>query len=132
MAERRETPDILGAVLGGETSHEAGKQASQHDSKPVRRQASKTAKPKAGKPASQKTSTPAEPEAKSTKATFYLSGGTLDALEDALYQLRKLAGQDRSRVTKSALVEAALVAALSDLAKKGPASQLASKLVDQH
>lgn len=132
MADRRETPDILGAVLGGDAPKDAGKPASQHDSTPARRQASKTMKPKASKPVGQKTSTPAEPEAKPTKATFYLSGETLEAMEDALYQLRKLAGQDRSRVTKSALVEAALEAALSDLERKGATSQLASKLVGQH
>lgn len=123
MADRRETPDILGAVLGGDApATSTSKPASQHDSKPARRRASKTA--------SQKASTPADqPASKPTKATFYLSTETLEAMEDGLHQLRKLAGKDRSRVTKSALVETALVAALSDLAKKGPASQLASKLV---
>ncbi len=130
MADRRQTPDILGAVLGGDAPKDASTPVRQHDSTPARRQTSKPAKPKTSKPASQKATTPAEPEAKPTKATFYLSGETLDAMEDALYQLRKLAGQDRSRVTKSALVEAALVAALRDLEAKGPASQLASKLVE--
>ncbi len=131
MADRRETPDILGAVLGGDAPKDAGTPVHQHDSKPARRQTSTPAKPKASKPARQKATTP-EPEAKPTKATFYLSGKTLEAMEDALYQLRKLAGQDRSRVTKSALVEAALEAALSDLERKGATSQLASKLVGQH
>lgn len=131
MADRRETPDILGAVLGGDAPKDAGTPARQQDSKPARRQTSTPVKPKTSKPARQKATTP-EPEAKPTKATFYLSGETLEAMEDALYQLRKLAGQDRSRVTKSALVEAALETALSDLERKGATSQLASKLVGQH
>jgi len=124
MADRRETPDILGAVLGGEAPESTSKPASQHDSKPAIRRTSK--------PASQKASKPVDQDAgKPTKATFYLSTETLDAMEDGLHQLRKLAGKERSRVTKSALVEAALVAALKDLEKKGPASQLAGKLASQ-
>lgn len=108
MADRRETPDILGAVLGGDPPKATSKPAKRRASKPVD-----------------------QPASKPVKATFYLSTETLDAMEDGLHQLRKLAGKDRSRVTKSALVEAALVAALKDLEKKGPASQLASKLVSQ-
>ena len=123
MPERRETPDILGAVLGGEApAKTTSKPVHQHDSTPVKRRTSK--------PVSQATSTPEDQDAgKPTKATFYLSTDTLEAMEDGIHQLRKLAGKGRSRVTKSALVEAALVAALSDRAKKGRASQLASKLV---
>lgn len=119
MADRRETPDILGAVLGGDAPEATSKTVSQHDSKPAKRQASKpaTAKKTATRPAT-------KPEGKPVKATFYLSPETLEKLEDGLYQLRK-AG---TKATKSGLVEAALVAGLAELEDKGPKSRVAGLL----
>jgi hypothetical protein len=130
MADRKQTPDILGAVLGGEPE-QASKPVSQHDSKTVKRQASRPARQT--KVADQPDSKLVNQQAgKPVKATFYLSAGTVDLLEDGLHQLRKLAGQaDRSRLTKSALVEEALRLLLLELEAKGPGSQLASKLVSQ-
>lgn len=130
MADRKQTPDILGAVLGGEPE-QTSMTVSQHDSKTAKRQTSKPARQKkvADQPDIKLVSQQA---GKPVKATFYLSAETVDLLEDGLHQLRKLAGQaERSRLTKSALVEEALRLMLLELEAKGPGSQLAGKLVRQ-
>jgi len=102
MANRKETPDILGTVLDK--------------------------KPKASIPARQNTIKTVSHNAiisdNKVKATYYLSQQVIDALEDAQYQLRKMAGENRSRVSKSFIVETALRMALEDVEKKGENSRL--------
>lgn len=121
MAERKELPDIMGGLLGGKPKPARAEEpqptpgaAPEPASKPVRQRA----KPKA----------PPPPEAEEKiKATFYLSQEAVDALEDGWLQLRRLAS-DRSAVSKSAIVEAALEIALEELAKQGAESALARRM----
>lgn len=66
------------------------------------------------------------------KATFYLSPSTLDALEEAWLLLRRLAIlDDRSRVSKSLIVELSLLASLQELKEKDKESLLARRLARQ-
>ena len=127
--KRKETPDVLGEILGEIPARpEAEEQpASQPTSKPARRQAGKTARKPAKKPAP----APMVEEPK-LKATFYLSPSTLDALEEAWLQLRRLAIlDDRGRVSKSLIVEMSLLASLQELKEKGEESLLASMMARQ-
>ncbi len=73
-----------------------------------------------------------------TKATYYLSEETLQALEEALPKLKRLAGglrhkEKRRLVTKSLIVEAALQIVLAELAEgeeAGTHSPLAKKIME--
>ena len=67
------------------------------------------------------------PKRKSKAATFYFDPALLDRLELTWLDLRRELGS----VSKSAIVEAALVAALDDLDKSGTASKLTSILANQ-
>ena len=100
MADRKQTPDLLGAVLN---SKPTGKQVKQKARKPVSQHTIKT-------------------ESK-VKATYYLSQEAIDALEDAQYRLRRLAGENRARVSKSLIVELAVKMVLEDVEAKGDKSR---------
>jgi hypothetical protein len=104
MANRKQTPDILAEVLD------------------------KKAKPKASRPVKHKN---IKPERQHTiksdnkvKATYYISQETIADLEDTQYQLRKMAGENRSRVSKSFIVEMAVQMALEEVETKGTKSSL--------
>ncbi len=112
MADRKKLPDVMGDLLEGKAKQPQPARAEEHQ--PAR------------KPAKQKAPPPPEAEEK-VKATFYLSQEAVDALEDAWLQLRRLSS-DRSSVSKSAIVEAALEIALEELAKQGAESALASRM----
>ena len=115
MTDRKKTPDILGAVLGETPKTGTAKLAVKTVSKPTR---------KTGKTAYHKT---VKPEDKA-KATFYLSQPALENLEEAWYRLRKLAKNNRSKVSKSLIVELAVRTALEDLEEKGDKSRLAQEM----
>ncbi len=111
---------------------------SQPTSKPARQNTIKTARPKDSKPVRQKASKPAVQEASKpaeqdkAKATFYVSQETLDLLEEGRLRLRRLAKpEDRSQVSKSAIVETALAMALEELEASGAESRLARRMVSQ-
>ncbi len=106
---RKPTPNILDKVIDGE----------QTTSIPSQHNTSKTAKQHNGKMAS----------ADKVKGTFYLSAAVMEQLDDAWLSLRKQA-QQRSQVSKSAIVEAALQIALDDIQKRGAESQVADKLLN--
>ena len=99
MANRKKTPDILGAVLD-------------KTSKPVQQNAIKTVNHNTIKSDNK------------VKATYYLSEKAVDALEDTQYQLRKMAGENRARVSKSFIVELAIQMALEDVEKNGNKSRI--------
>jgi len=116
---RKQTPDILGDLLGGRP--EQTPPESQQDAKPGRQQASNKASQKASKLDQDK-----------TKATFYISQETLDSLEEGWLKLRKLAKPEaRAQVSKSGIVETALDILLHDLEANGPDSQLARMMVGE-
>ncbi len=113
-ANRKETPDILGNVLGKKQT-----------SKPVRQKASKTAKQKTIKTEGHS----AIKSGNKVKATYYLSQKAVDALEDTQYQLRKMAGEQRAKVSKSFIVEMAIQMALEDVEAKGDKSRALKEIL---
>jgi len=106
----------------------------QLDSEPVSRQASKPARRRSISPGRMG----AYINGEKTKATYYLSEETLQALDEALPKLKRLAGglrhkEKRRLVTKSLVVEAALQIVLADLAEgeeQGTHSPLAKKMME--
>ena len=133
MADRKKTPDILGSLLGGDTSkpeyHNTGIPEYHNDSKPELQSTSKPARKTTSKPVSQKKKAQDQEPAEKVKATFYLDSKAVEALEDGWMELRKLADKrSRGRISKSLMVEMALQMALEDLQKKGSDSLLADKL----
>lgn len=149
MADRKQTPDILGSLLGDikpeapkkedtikTEYHKAGIPEYHKDSKPVRQSTSKTEGKPTSKPASQKAGRPVSAPAKKPqeapeepeklKATYYISIEAIDALEASWMQLRKMASTDaRSSISKSLIVETALRIVLDELKTKGSSSQIA-------
>lgn len=131
MPDRKQTPDILGDLLGQkpapgpqEPLPDAGKPASQDTGMPSKQHTGIPVKPQASRPASTESS-----EEERLKATYYLSPATLDALEEAWLQLRRMAGSGgRGRISKSAIVEAAILQAVQELEAKEGRSQLATRL----
>lgn len=146
MTKRRETPDVLGELLGevpapaGPPSEKAAEQEKPEEkpeaetpsqaepqekptSKPARQQASRTARQRARKPVE----LPLTDE--KIKATFYLSPETVDSLESGRLKLRRLAGQDkRGQVSKSLIVELALLVVLEDLRTRDEKSDIAEAI----
>ena len=133
--KRRETPDILGSLLGGDVA-EPREPAPQAVRKPEVHNTGMPVKQKTRK-AGKKTTPPAPPPAPAkeeetsedkAKATYYLSTEILEALEDGWIQLRRLAPKDeRGQISKSLIVELALQVALEELKSKGSQSLLAKK-----
>jgi hypothetical protein len=105
-ANRKETPDILGDALGEKKTI-----------KPVRQQNIKTEKHNTIKLDNK------------VKATYYLSQKAVGALEDTQYQLRKIAGENRARVSKSFIVEMAIQMALEDVESKGNKSRILKEVL---
>lgn len=102
---RKRTPDILGGILDGEPEDDSP-ESKKRKLKPV--------------------------EQPRVKATYYLMPDTVAALERAWLELRSMADDGaRTKVSKSAITDAALRIALADLASRGEESQLASMLVNQ-
>jgi len=154
MTDRKKTPDILGSLLGGQrpapeaqpepakdgqdqAEQDTSMPVSQHAGIPVSQYTSKPARQHAGKPVRQQARKPAKKEEpagdqETLKATFYLSQEAIDALEEARLRLRKMAGKDeRARISKSAIVDAAILLAKEDLEAKAEKSQLAGRLVSK-
>ena len=142
MVDRKQTPDVLSDILGGgapapatntsiPVSQQDGKLARQHTGKMVRRQDSKTARQPTGKTAEQPASKETgQPAGKPGKATFYLSQEALDGLDEAWLKLRKMAkAEERGSISKSAIVELAILLAIKDLQDKESRGYLASHLV---
>lgn len=120
MSKRKETPDVLGSLLGGDQP--AAQEPVQDDSKPAKQQAGKPSRQPAAKPA-------AEEEEEKIKATFYLSPGTVYALDEAKSRLRRMIEPERlTEISKSSITEEALQIALEELAREGEDSRLAKRL----
>jgi len=154
---RKETPDLLGEILGSkpvisapaevrEAQPASAVVAAPPEPVEVPGEPAAGSKPRAArKPASQPAETPAPQSASApepapppaeavgkVKATFYLSQEALDALEGGQLQLRRLARpKQRTQVSKSLIVEQALLIALRELTDRQDESQLAAMLVSQ-
>ena len=122
MAGRKTTPNIMGALLGGKPEPAAKK------AQPPKQQARISVKQHTGTPAIQSTG-----NLKPIKATYYLSPGTIEAIDEAWMKLRRLSGTaGRSSVSKSLIVEKAIQMALKELERKGDKSRIASMTVNRH
>ena len=121
MAERKTTPNIMGELLGGKPA------LVEQQDKPKQQRASASLQHHTVTPVRQYDSS-----SKPIKATYYFSPDTIEAIDDAWMQLRRLAGPERSSVSKSLIVETAIQIALKELERKGGKSQLASMTVTQH
>ena len=142
MADRKVIPDIMGGLLNGSASRKAPSEpagqlasetASQEPGLPAEQLARKPARQPRAKPAKQQPAAkpPAPPaDEEKSKVTFYLSQEAIDALEDGWLQLRRLA-RERASVSKSGIVEQALLIALEELAGKGDESELAKRMAKQ-
>ena len=153
MADRKETPNILGDILDGKKPkteekqedtikpeyHKDSKPVKQPTRKPVSHKNSKTEVKTTSKPVKQLREAPGKPEESSTeasedkkiKATYYIAIEAVEALEEGWYQLRKMASTDtRTSISKSLIVETALQIVLEELDKTGQKSRLAKKMLD--
>jgi cell division septation protein DedD len=144
-ADRKQTPDILGSLLGDKKPEDTSKPEYHKDSKPVRQQARKPVERPTSKTASQKTQQSdkavreapepvrepsTEASGEKIKATYYLAIEAVERLEDAWAQLRRMSSTDtRSSISKSLIVEEALQIVLEELEKTGQKSKLAKKLL---
>jgi hypothetical protein len=112
--KREETPDILGDVLdpdetGGSSSTE------KTDDTDENQQGREEARDSSGKEGGVDQSNGTEDSPK-RKATYYLREDTLSQLEEVWFQLRQRADEGQKRkVSKSAIVEVALEAAIDEL-----------------
>jgi outer membrane biosynthesis protein TonB len=154
-ADRKQTPDILGSLLGDkkpeeqpeekpeDTSkpeyHKDSKPEEQQARKPVEKPTSKTVSQKTQQPDKQLTEAPKpvrepsrEASGEKVKATYYLAIEAIEALEEGWYQLRKLAPTDaRTGISKSLIVEEALQIVLEELEKAGQKSRIAKKILKE-
>jgi len=140
-ADRKETPDILGSLLGDKKTEDTIKPEYHKDSKPVRQPTSKPVSQSTSKTVEKPTSKPVkqlreapddsgEPSGEKIKATYYMAIEAVEALEEAWYQLRKMApAEARTGISKSLIVEAALQIVLDELEKTGQKSKLAKKIL---
>lgn len=119
MNKRKETPDILGDLLGG--------QPTELPQEPAKKQDSKPAMASDGQQAEE----PESEQAEKIKATYYLTLETLDRLEDGWLTLRRLADREqRTSISKSQIIETALQIALEGLEQQGPQSELAGRILE--
>lgn len=134
MADRKQTPqNLLDNLLGGgqgagiPARQDTSTTVTQRASKPVRRPPSKTVEEAPKRPLE---TLHRPPEGERPKATYYLSQQALDGLDEAWLKLRKMAtAEDRARVSKSIIVEQAILLALAELEAKGKKSPLAQRLI---
>lgn len=151
---RKSTPDIMSSLMGSDYSQQernkavepvsnkedypqTSKQASQEESNKEIKQsnntavntASNTARSTMAHTASIHTLSGGLSEGENiayTKATFNLSNETLDILEEVWFSLRKKLRS--KRITKTAIVEAAIELALAEYEQKGEKAKLFKKL----
>jgi len=124
MADRKQTPDILGDLLGGAPRPaNTSIPVSQHTSKPVKQHTVKPVSQKASKP-KQPADKDSSPEKARQKATYYLSPEALQALDEAWLSLRSLT-KARAQISKSLIVEQAILLVVEELKSKGSQSLLA-------
>jgi len=121
MTDRTATPDILGAVISGETRREESNKTIKQDiSKEIKKASKKAIKPVSNKPE------PEEDEPKE-KATYNLPVKLLLELEDKWMEMRRISGS--KKVSKTLIVEEALKMAFADFDLKKDSGKFYSNLV---
>ena len=110
--KREETPDILGDVLDPD---ETGGSSTENTDDTDKQQGREEARDSLGKEGGVDQSNGTEDTPK-RKATYYLREDTLSQLEEVWFQLRQRADEgEKRKVSKSAIVEAAIEAAIDEL-----------------
>lgn len=128
MADRKQTPDILGSLLGDTQPETPKKPVYQNTIKPEYHKDSKPVRQPTSKPVSHKKPKDQDTPGEKVKATYYISSQAVEALETGWIQLRRLASKKtRGQISKSLIVELALQMALEDLDSKGSSSQIAKR-----
>lgn len=126
--KREETPDILGDVLGSDNTSGSSTRTTEAPDDSGEEQG----KEKMSDPAEEEGGTDrsnGSNEVPKRKATYYLREDTLSELEEVWFRLRQRADEgEKRRVSKSAVVEAALVEAIDDF-NDGGDSTIAQRLL---
>jgi len=136
MDDQDRTPeDLLGSLLAGKPkSQETDKQAPEGSPEPPERQEKA---PEQKRISRSKKSTPKAPRpskmpdlaGEKDKATYYLDQAILASLDEAWLQLRRLAGPEhRRQISKSWIVEQAILMAVEELKAKGSSSSIAKRI----
>jgi hypothetical protein len=139
---RRETPDILGSLMGGTVRQEPQASVEQESNKASEQASGKAIKPESNKAIKQASKTepkqthfegmepPGEGQEslaiRKEKATFNLSKEVLGDLEEIWIQIRKLRGD--KRISKTDIVEQAVADAIKEFKIKRELSKFYSKL----
>jgi len=112
--KREETPDILGDVLDPDDTEGSSSTENTDDTdgnQQGRREANDSSEKEGGADRSNDTE-----DTPKRKATYYLHEDTLSQLEEVWFQLRQRADEgEKRKVSKSAIVEAAIEAAIDEL-----------------
>ena len=111
--KREETPDILGDVLDPDETE--GSSSTENTDDTDKQQGREEENDSSGKEGGADRSNSAN-EVPKRKATYYLHEDTLSELEEVWFQLRQQADEgEKRKVSKSAIVEAAIEAAIDEL-----------------
>ena len=132
MADRLSTPDILGAVMSGETiKEESNKAIKQEIQEEIDQVSNKAVKQPKNKAISKKSESVEEGSSHSEepkeKVTYNLPVRVLNELEDKWIEMRRLSGS--KQVSKTLIVEMALEMAFAEFDMKKEGSKFYCKLV---
>lgn len=128
--KREETPDILGDVLGADDTGEGESAQTTEAADADEEQGREEAADSSGQEGGVDRSSSAEDTPK-RKATYYLREDTLSELEEVWFQLRQRAGEgEKRKVSKSAIVEAAIEAVIDELKSDEEGSAVLQKLLE--
>lgn len=113
--KREETPDILGDVLDPDETEGSSSTENTDDTDENQQGREEAARDSLGKEGGADRSNGTEDSPK-RKATYYLHEDTLSELEEVWFQLRQRADEgEKRKVSKSAIVEAAIETAIDEL-----------------
>lgn len=107
--KHKETPDLLGAIIDRTAKQQSDKPASQETSKTAKQQTADLEMPEA-------------PAGEKVKNTYYFSPDTAFDLDSVQLELRRLTGK---RLSKSEVIEAAMILAFQDWRERGEQSEIA-------
>lgn len=127
--KREETPDILGDVLGSEEGDEESVETATAADEPREEKGREEETDSNGEEGGADRTNNSSGEAK-RKATYYLHEDTLSDLEEVWFRLRQQADKgEKRKVSKSAIVEAAIEAAVDDLKSDEEGSTIIRQLL---
>ena len=123
---RKETPDIMSALMGGAIKPESNKESLPASNKAIMDVINKGEHPDQTHFEGMAPPKEADQSVQKEKATFNLARHTLQQLEDAWIEIRKM--RRDKKISKTDIVEQAIEDAVRDLSLKGAFSKFYSKL----